>query len=120
MARSVSLKQSQGNQVRGAMVEFLMDGNLTVPDAWDVGVSVAVDDAEGTEVNAAEAVLAATSGATDNKEAISALVAAINANIVGVHAYYVQNSVNEYVINVEGAGSGWEVTLSSPLFEASS
>jgi len=121
MARSVVIRQANGNQVRSAMVEFLMDGNLTVPDAWDVGFTLAVDDVDGTEVNAAEAINAATSGVTPNQDAIEALVVAINAGIDGVKAYWAKNSEFQYVVHVEAIPViGQSVVVSSAVFAASS
>jgi hypothetical protein len=120
MARAVAIKQSSGNSTRSAMLKFLMDGNLTVPDAWDVGVTVTTEEDDGTDINAAEAVNAATSGVTANKDAIEALVAAINTNIPTAEAWYTQNTVDEYVVHVRPrAGQAALVQLSSALFEAS-
>jgi hypothetical protein len=120
MARAVAIKRATGDEVYPAMVKFSMDGNLTVPDAWDVGVTVVTEEDDGTDVNASEAVLAATSGVTDNRDAIEALVAAINANITGCFAWYGINQVDEYIVKVKATGGTAKlVQLSTPLFEAS-
>jgi hypothetical protein len=120
MARSLVIRRASGNPLIPATIEFLMDGNLTVPDAWDVGITVATTTRDGTDVNAAEAVLAVTTAVTDNLAAVNALVDAINTNIPTARAWSQRNSDDQYVIFIKPVfGEAELVQLTLPVFEAS-
>lgn len=120
MARSVEIRRASGNPSIPASMEFIMDDNLVVPDAWDVGVTVNTTTRDGTDINAAEAVLAATSGETDNLQAINDLVDAINTNIPTARAWSQKNSDNHYMVFVQPNFDQAElVQLTLPVFEAS-
>lgn len=120
MARSAVVKRATGNQIYPAMVKFLMDGNLTVPTAWDVGFTVTTELDDGTDVTGATVVSADTVGETANDTAMDDLVALLNTTFAGeARFWYQKNTVDEYVVCGVAVGSAALVQVATPDFAAS-
>jgi len=119
MARAATIVQADGNQIRGAMIKFDMDGNLTVPDNWDIGVTAVTTDEGGTDVDASAAIATETTAVTNNQDLIEALVAELNSNLTGARATWTRNTPYEYIVTIEClSGVAWNVDLSSAVFAA--
>lgn len=121
MARSATIVQADGNQARGAMIKFDMDGNATVPDAWDVGVTAVTTDDGGTDVDASAAIAILTSGATANDQVMQDLCDELNDELTGATAIWTKNTDDEYIVEIRCApGVAWNIDLSSAVFEEAS
>lgn len=118
MARSVTIKQEDGNSARSAMVIFDMDGEITVPDAWDVDVTFVSEQDDGTDVDASAAYDADTTGATANDTVMQALADDINGTATGAKAWISKNTPNQYVLNILPIGTADLINVTAVTFAA--
>jgi hypothetical protein len=120
MARSVTIKQEDGNSARSAMVIFDMDGEVTVPSGWDVQVTFVSEQDDGTDVDASAAYGPDTTAVTANDAAMATLANAINTTATGAKAWISKNTPNQYVLNILPIGTADLINVTAAAFAASS
>jgi hypothetical protein len=118
MARSVTVKQEDGNSARSAMVIFDMDGEVSVPASWDVDVTFVSEQDDGTDVDASAAYAANTTGVTANLTAIQALADKINDTATGAKAWVSENTPYQYVLNILPIGTADLINVTAATFAA--